>query len=291
MAGEVNENRIDVGTAAAEVAAATAIGVAAKGLEMAKAKAMLYVRMLGAHNDTTGSTTNQDVAALKGLLKQRKKKGKKAAKRAGAAVAETDIVEEGVDIKLTETETATELLSVGFIPVRVQYNPTTLSMQTMGGIIEKYTAMGNETPNALVSHDKKTSTYLTVELIYEQINNMDAFGSATMEDPMGINNVNNALTLAEDIALNSMEGPSVRTQVEGLISLLMLKRTRQIIFVWGNMFFHGELLSVDARYTMFNKMGNPIKAVASIQIQQTNGNATFKSDMDYWDEVLDEVFT
>ena len=65
MAGEVKENNVDLGSAAADFAAATAIGVAAKGLEMAKAKATLYVRMLGENNDTTGATTNQDVAALK----------------------------------------------------------------------------------------------------------------------------------------------------------------------------------------------------------------------------------
>ncbi|MBR6257321.1 MAG: hypothetical protein IKR23_08080 [Lachnospiraceae bacterium] len=291
MAGEVKENNVDLGSAAADFAAATAIGVAAKGLEMAKAKATLYVRMLGENNDTTGATTNQDVAALKGLIKTRKKKGKKAAQRAGAEVTEEEIVEEGVEIALSEAELAMEMLAIGFIPVPVQYNPTTLSMQTMGGTIEKYTAMGNESPNSLVSHDKKTSTYLTVELIFEQINNMDAFGSAAMDDPMGAVNISNTVDMAEDMVLNSLGGASVRTQVEGLISLLMLKRTRQIIFVWGNMFFHGELLSVDARFTMFNKIGNPIKAVASIQIQQTNGNATFKSDMEYWNEVLDEVFT
>ena len=74
------------------------------------------------------------------------------------------------------------------------------------------------------------------------------------------------------------------------MSLLMLKPTRQIIFVWNNMFFHGELLSVDANFTMFNKLGHPIRAVVNIQIQQSNNNATFKSDLEYWDEVLDTVF-
>ncbi|MBQ9866295.1 MAG: hypothetical protein IJM34_04680 [Lachnospiraceae bacterium] len=288
MAGEVQDNRWDAGSMAAEFGAATAIGAAAKGLEMAKAKATLYVRMLGRYNDTTGSTTNQDVSALKGLLKMRKKKGKAAAKRAGEAVMEADIIEEGTQIKLSEAELAAEMLTIGFIPVPVQYNPASISMQSVGGAIEKYTAMGNDSPNSLVSMDKKTSTYLTVDLIFEEVINSDAFGSTTMEN--GGVNISNGVDMAKDMVANLSGNVSVRTRVEGLISLLMLKRTRQIIFVWGNMFFHGELLSVNANYTMFNKKGNPIRATASIQIQQTNGNATFKSDTAYWDEVLDDVF-
>ena len=288
MAGEVQENKWNVGVGAAEFAAATALGATAKGLEMAKAKATLYVRMLGQYNDTTGSTTNQDVSALKGLLKMRKKKGKAAAKRAGAEIDQADIIEEGVEIMLSEAEMAVEMLTIGFIPVPVQYNPATISMQSVGGAIEKYTAMGNDSPNSLVSMDKKTSTYLTVDLIFEEVINSDAFGSTTMEN--GGVNISNSVDMAKDMVANLSGDVSVRTKVEGLISLLMLKRTRQIIFVWGNMFFHGELLSVNANYTMFNKNGNPIRATASIQIQQTNGNATFKSDTEYWDEVLDEVF-
>ena len=288
MAGEVQENKWNVGVGAAEFAAATALGATAKGLEMAKAKATLYVRMLGQYNDTTGSTTNQDVSALKGLLKMRKKKGKAAAKRAGAEIDQADIIEEGAQIKLSEAEMAVEMLTIGFIPVPVQYNPATISMQSVGGAIEKYTAMGNDSPNSLVSMDKKTSTYLTVDLIFEEVINSDAFGSTTMEN--GGVNISNSVDMAKDMVANLSGDVSVRTKVEGLISLLMLKRTRQIIFVWGNMFFHGELLSVNANYTMFNKNGNPIRATASIQIQQTNGNATFKSDTEYWDEVLDEVF-
>ena len=38
------------------------------------------------------------------------------------------------------------------------------------------------------------------------------------------------------------------------------------------------------------KEGKPIKATVDMQIQQTNSNATFKSDMEYWDGILDDVF-
>ena len=183
------------------------------------------------------------------------------------------------------------MMATGFVPMRVQYNPTTLRMNTVGGRITKYTAMGDQNPNAVQNTDKKTSTYLSVQLVFEDIENTDAFGVTTLFSdaaPSASQLVGAGIGLATSIFT---EGYSVRKQVEGLISLLMLKRTRQVIFVWNDMFFHGELLSVDANYSMFNKKGNPIKATVDMQIQQTNANATFKTDLDYWNEVMDQAFT
>ena len=276
-------------TVATEAAAAIALG--AKGLEMAKAKATLYIRIVGGeYQDSSGANTSDDVAALKTLLKRRKKKGKEAAKRAGQSVDQATIVAEGVENKLAEAETTATMMSAGFLPMEVQYNPASLQMQTVGGALEKYTAMGNDTNNSLVATDKKTSTYLTVQLVFEDINVNDAFGAATQESGVVGGASNAADMVVSNVTTLTGDGYSVRRQVEGIISLLMLKRTRQMIFVWNNMFFHGELLSVDASYTMFNKQGHPIRALVNMQLQQTNANACFASDLEYWDEVLDTVF-
>ncbi len=282
-------------TAAQRVAAteaATAIGLAAKGLELAKAKAYLYVRVIGGEmQDSTGANTSEEVDALKHLIKRRKKKSKEIAKRAGMPVDTITITTEGVENMLSETETQALMMSAGFLPMEVQYNPMSLQMQTVGGTLEKYTAMGNDTNNSLVATDKQTSTYLTVQLIFEDINVDDAFGNATHENGIASGVSNTADQVVSAVTTGLSDGYSVRRQVEGIISLLMLKRTRQVIFVWNNMFFHGELLSVDANFTMFNKLGHPIRAMVNMQIQQSNNNATFKSDLEYWDEVLDTVFS
>lgn len=268
---------------------AVGIGLAAKGMEMATAKATLYIRMLSIDNTIPGANINEDVAALAALSKQRKKSGKLIAKRVGKPADQLEITKKAVETKTVEAETTATMMSKGFIPMDVQYNPATLTMQTMGGPIQKYTAMGNDAPNSLVSTDKKTSTYLTVQLVFEDITISDAFGSASMEN--GVGSISNAVDLAKTSIMQKKYGQfSVRTAVEGIFSLLMYKRTRQVIFVWGDMFFHGELLSVDANYTMFNKKGNPIRAVVNLEIQQTNINAAFQSDLQYWNDVLDQVF-
>ena len=295
MAGEAPGGTAGTLTAIADTItateAATGIAAAAKGLELAKAKATLYIRIVGGElQDNTGANVNEDVAALRSLLKKRKKKSKEIAKRAGQPVDTITITKEGVETKLSEAETKATMMSAGFLPMEVQYNPATISMQTVGGQLEKYTAMGNDTNNSLVATDKQTSTYLSVQLIFEDINVIDAFVNAPYEN----GNMSGVSDTADKIVSNYKTirgtGYSVRRQVEGIMSLLMLKPTRQIIFVWNNMFFHGELLSVDANFTMFNKLGHPIRAVVNIQIQQSNNNATFKSDLEYWDDVLDTVF-
>lgn len=296
MAGEVSTGFLAGAATVAQrieaTKAAAAIGVAAKGLEMAKAKAYLYVRVVGGEfQDSTGANTSEEVDALKQLVKRRKKKSKEIAKRAGKQIDTLTITAEGIENMLSEAETQALMMSAGFLPMEVQYNPMSLQMQTVGGTLEKYTAMGNDTNNSLVATDKQTSTYLTVQLIFEDISVYDAFGAATQENGAVSGPSNIAETVTSNLTTILSDGYSVRRQVEGIISLLMLKRTRQVIFVWNNMFFHGELLSVDANFTMFNKVGNPIRAQVNVQIQQSNNNATFKSDLEYWDEVLDTVFS
>ncbi len=274
---------------AASFGTAAVLAAGAEALKQVTAKATLYIRIIGREfNDTSGATTNQDVAALRNLLKKRKKTSKNAAKAAGSSSGSvTSLAAEGVDNKMTEAEMAAAMLSIGFMPMDVQYNPATLRMNTVGGNIQKYTAMGNENQNTLTSTDKKTSTYLTVQLVFEDINNDDAFGLSGEISLSASSAVNKVGAIASEALAG---GYSVRTPVEGLISLLMLKRTRQVIFVWNDIFFHGELISVDANFTMFNNLGHPIKATVDMQIQQTNSNATFKSDLQYWDDVLDLAF-
>ena len=280
----------ELGTAAAEAAAFTATGAAMAaadyGMTMMTAKATLYVRMVGMSLDTTGSKINEDVSGLRSLLKKRNKSSEKVAKRAGQSVNQASIAAEATMNKMSEVEMAAAMLAKGFIPTQVQYNPTSLMLRTVGGKIRQYQAMGNETMNAMISTDKKTSTYLSVQLVYEAIDNADAFGSSSL----GMN-VDDVVDATKSFLKNSFKGGySVKKPVEGLLSLMMEKESRQVIFVWNNMFFHGELISANAQFTMFNKLGNPIKATVNLEIQQSNGNALFASDRQYWNDAFDKVY-
>lgn len=275
-----------VGEAAAYVGAGAALAASSAAINLLTAKATLYVRMIGVSQDTTGSQINEDVSGLRSLLKARNKTSEKVAARAGQSVKSTSIMQEAASTKMTEVETAAALLSKGFLPVSVQYNPASIRMTSVGGGTKSFQAMGNENMNAMTVIDKKTATYLNAQLIYEDINNADAFGSSSF----GLN-TDDLIDAGKSAIVNIFGGGySVKKPVEGLISLLMDKESRQVIFVWNNMFFHGELVSVDANFTMFNKLGNPIRATADIRILQSNGNATFASDKQYWQDAFDAVY-
>ena len=290
----VSDLLLRAGSAAAQEAAVAGMAVGleagARALKNMTAKATLYVRVLGAeYNDTSGISTNEDVAALKGIAKMRKKESATLMGRAGQVVSRAVVLAGGAQRKVIEAETDFAMQASGFVPFHVQYNPSSLRMNSVGGKLRQYKSMGNDTMNSVQNTDKATSAYLTVQLVFEDINVNDAFGKTTFSD--GGLSTSNALDMAASIKKNlQSNGYSVRKQVEGIIALLMIKRTRQVIFVWNNMFFHGELISVNANYTMFNKQGHPIRAVVEMQIQQNNNNATFKSDLAYWNDVFDEAF-
>lgn len=268
----------------------TAVGAgleaASHGLDLLTSKATLYVKLLGWSLDISGSSTNEDISSLRSLVKKRNKASTKLASRAGQATNKATVTTDAANNKMSEAEMAAAMMSKGFLPMEVQYNPATLRMNSVGGRIKKFETMGNENMNSMTATDKKTSTYLTVQLVFEAISNADAFLSSDLSV-----NASAIKTQGASIIKNALgDGYSVKKQVEGLISLLMEKETRQVIFVWNNIFFHGELTSVNANFTMFNKLGKPIRATVEMQIQQSNGNATFASDTQYWNDAFDAAF-
>lgn len=274
-------------TDASYFAAAGALQAGAYGLSLLTSKATLYVRLMnGPGVDTTGSAVNEDVSSLRSLLKKRNKTSESIASRAGQVVTSASLTAKAVQAKMSSAEMGAAMLSKGFLPMEVQYNPSSLQMNTVGGTIRKYSAMGNESMGAITSSDEPTSTFLSVQLVFEDINLADAFGSSSLAL-----NADAAVDMAASTIKNFLgDGYSVKKPVEGLISLLMLKQTRQVIFCWNDMFFHGELIRVDANFTMFNKLGHPIRATVDLSIQQTDSNAAFVSDKQYWDDAFDAAF-
>lgn len=258
--------------------AASAKEAEAKGIETLASKATLYVKMLGWEIDATGSKTNEDIEALRSLVKERDKSSSKLAARSGKVTKQMDIRADASKAKMTSAQINAAMLAKGFIPVQVQYNPSSITMNSVGGNIKNFETMGNEKLNSMTSTDKQTSTYLSVDLIYEDINVADAFGSQSLDTK----------AFKEDDEFSDVY--SVKKPVEGLLSLMMEKETRQVIFVWNNMFFHGVMTSVSVNFTMFNKIGMPIKAKVSLQIQQSNTDESFASDRQYWDSAFDTAF-
>ncbi|MCR5654158.1 MAG: hypothetical protein K6G07_00740 [Lachnospiraceae bacterium] len=267
------------------LAAAGAAEMGAHVLQQMTAKATLYVRLKGVDFvDTSGSSTNEDVMALRALVAKRNKSSEKLAGSAGSSVSSMTLAMNATMQSMTEAELSMAMLSKGFIPVEVQYNPSSLRFNTIAGKIRSYTALGPENMNRYSTTERKASTTLIVQLLFDSMNISDSFGATSMGT-----SVDTVTDLAKEAYSLAGDGLSVKTPVEGLISLLMTKYTRQVIFCWNNLFFHGELNMVSANFTMFNKTGHPVRATVDLQIKQNDANATFVSDKQYWDDAFDRA--
>lgn len=178
-----------------------------------------------------------------------------------------------------------------YIALEVQYNPTSLRLDTSAGRQMKYEGGAGDVQ--VKQYVAPASTTLSCELLFDDFNNMDAF--MLSDNPLTgatASNIANTVT-------SMVKGKySVQRQMEGLLSLLSVPEARHVIFFWGAMSFRGEMTEVSTRYTMFNKKGYPIRGTVGIQIRQGDGNddvtgvdAAFKYNDSYWHKAFDQTFT
>ncbi len=170
-----------------------------------------------------------------------------------------------------------------YLAMEVQYNPSSIQMQTTTGSQLDYSggSMGNMANNMIIQNIVPTSTTMNVQLIFDEVNMYDAFMVNNVNSPVG------AITQAAKYAVEKEH--SVQHQIEGILSLLTMDVTRQVVFYWSKMCFRGELTAVQANYTMFNKSGNPIRGVVNLSIRQGEQAELFESS--YWGKAYENLFT
>ena len=170
-----------------------------------------------------------------------------------------------------------------YLAMEVQYNPSSIQMQTTTGSQLDYSggSMGNMANNMIIQNIVPTSTTMNVQLIFDEVIMYDAFMVNNVNSPVG------AITQAAKYAVEKEH--SVQHQIEGILSLLTMDVTRQVVFYWSKMCFRGELTAVQANYTMFNKSGNPIRGVVNLSIRQGEQAELFESS--YWGKAYENLFT
>ena len=169
-----------------------------------------------------------------------------------------------------------------YLAMEVQYNPSSIQMQTTTGSQLDYCggSMGNMANNMIVQNVVPTSTTMNVQLVFDEVNLFDAFM---------VNNVNSPVGSGVQAVKNLVQKQySVQHQIEGILSLLTMDATRQVVFYWAKMCFRGELTAVQANYTMFNKSGNPIRGTVNLSIRQ--GEQAGVYDPDNWEKAYDNLF-
>lgn len=172
----------------------------------------------------------------------------------------------------------------GYLALEVQYNPSSIHMNTQAGKQVQYSAgdLGQGSANQITQIVQPVSTTMSFQLIFDDMNPQDAFLLENTALTAG-----NAISEAADVARKVKGSYSVQAQMDGLMSLLTQDVTRQVIFYWAKMCFRGELVSVNSRYTMFNKDGNPIRGVVDLSVRQGEESGF---DVAYWDEAFTRAF-
>ncbi len=180
-----------------------------------------------------------------------------------------------------------------YIALQVQYNPASIRFDTTAGRQMDYGGNGGNT--TLQQFIAPASTTLSCELLFDDVNNMDAF--MLSDSPItGSLSPGQLYQFGKSVVSNlTNQEYSIQDQIEGLVSLMAVPEAKQVIFFWGNMSFRGEMVQVNAAYTMFNKKGAPIRGKVGISIRQGDSDKAdekeYKYDKSYWDNAFKKMFS
>ena len=176
--------------------------------------------------------------------------------------------------------------SSGYHVLQVKYNPARLKLS---GSAESRMAAGagGAGLNMQVQSMLPAETLLQVELLFDDENHQDAF----MWDKMTNLSTGAVVSDVSGIVKNvASDGYSVQRDVEALIALITQSETRQVVFYWGDTVFAGIVTTIDAKYTMFNPIGHPVRGVVTLTIHQGGYDADGKGEDSYWSAAFDTMF-
>lgn len=198
----------------------------------------------------------------------------------GAAMALENALHRATGIASIQREASTQ----GFKVMKVQFNPNELSFSSSPVAGKKDKKDGNQ-PDQLLS--KAVQTVLTVPLIFEEIKETDAF---TWDKQQALFQGSFKEKIEASSLASTIMNYSVKTQIDGLLSLLANSTTRNIVLCWGNISLSGMIQSEQAEYTMFNPSGNPIMGTVTLKIILNRG-ANKTASGKYWNKAFDQLFT
>ena len=171
----------------------------------------------------------------------------------------------------------------GYQIFKVKYNPSKIQIESRAGSFLQ-PGPGGPGTNTLSQIIMPAQTFMNFEILLDEENHQDAF----MFDKVTNLSIGAGVSDVAGIVKNlkNDEGYTVRPLVEALIGILTQSETRQVVFFWSEMAFAGEVVSIDAKYTMFNPIGNPIRAVVKLTIRQGSEEQV---DETYWNNAFDNM--
>lgn len=177
--------------------------------------------------------------------------------------------------------------------IKVQFNPATITIQGQGGGMAQVTDFGGK------GTDKKQGSgqlefrkldvriQANIPLIFDAVNNTDAFLQDKLLAPTSITNAAKGIASLAQVVKNTEY--TVQTQVEGFMAALRDPYTRRITFAWNDIFYGGVLNNISAEYTMFSPTGKPIRAVVNLGLL-LNDPSIGQGEMGLWKEHYNDLF-
>lgn len=229
--------------------------------------------------DRRGTQVSEEVLGAQSAWDYARKGGKKSD---GSSYSEGEI--SGLQQAFESIRDASSL-SVEEKQYIVQFNPSTLSLHARG---EGFMPMLSYGENSQPGQDTKSKVrvYLTVQLVFDQVDPLDAFiQDKTNVAPTNLatGGIKTAMTIA------GKKKVTVQETVEGFIAMLRSPNTRNVKFSWGQMYYEGVVNNVNAQYTMFNMQGQPIRAHVSLSIMCVDGSSSAEEMGDPWKTAFDKM--
>ena len=142
---------------------------------------------------------------------------------------------------------------------RVQFNPSSLSLSADRRKNDPKKDVSEKTKaadNIIMDFPKNI---MSVKLIFDQVNNQDAF----MNENLVLNPTSTAVQITHTVKKGEY---TVQPCVDGFIAAIRNPNTRKLTFQWGDFAFIGNLESVSAVYTMFSTSGLPVRAEVTLSV-------------------------
>ncbi|MCR5626479.1 MAG: hypothetical protein K6F99_04080 [Lachnospiraceae bacterium] len=170
-----------------------------------------------------------------------------------------------------------------FKAFEVQYNPSSIHFDTAAGKQENLRKQqGNSFEDMIYSQNFSGITNMSLQLVFDDTTVSDAFMLQNTQP-----NLSNTKSMVQSLVGGEH---SVRQKVDALVGLLTDPLYRQVVFFWGDMNFRGELARVNARYSMFNTQGNPVRATVDLFISQDSDKKDYEYDELQWMKAFGKVF-
>lgn len=172
----------------------------------------------------------------------------------------------------------------GYHVMEVKYNPSKIQINASGGN-QMMPGPGGAGTNMQVQSVAPAATIMQVELLFDDLNIQDAF---MFEKATNITAGSIVTDVAGAVRTAKGNGYTVKHQIEAMIALITQAESRQVVFYWGDMAYAGEVVSVRAKYTMFNPVGHPVRGTVTLSIREGGPENRAVGDA-YWNAAYQEM--